>query len=61
VVAQLSGDAKTKADSAMALATAKVDESTFRREAMVIVLALITACIAFLVVIKRRLDRELEG
>jgi hypothetical protein len=60
-VAQLSSDAKAKADSAMTLASAKVDESNFRREAMVIVLALITVCIVFLVVIKRRLDRELEG
>jgi hypothetical protein len=59
-VAQLSGDAKGKADAAKALATSKVDESTFRREAMVAVLALITVCIVFLVALKRRLDRDLE-
>ena len=35
-VADLSADAKTKAEAAEALATAKVDESIFRREAMVV-------------------------
>ncbi len=59
-VAELSADAKTKAEAAMAMATAKVDESTFRRQAMVIVLAFILLGVAFLVITKRRLDRELE-
>jgi hypothetical protein len=61
LVAQLSTDARTKADAAKTLATSKVDESTFRREAMVAVLALIVLCLVFLVGLKRRLDRELEG
>ena len=60
-VAELSADAKTKAEDAMKLATAKVDESIFRREAMVIVLAFIVLGIVFLVITKRRLDRELEN
>lgn len=61
MIAELSSDARSKAEDAMALASAKVDESVFRREAMVVVLALICLSIAFLVIIKRRLDRELEG
>jgi hypothetical protein len=60
LVAQLSGDAKKKADDAQALAIAKVDESSFRREAMVVVLALILIGVLFLSLIKRQLDRELE-
>jgi hypothetical protein len=59
-VAELSADAKTKAEAAMALATAKVDESIFRRQAMVIVLVFILLGVAFLFITKRRLDRELE-
>ena len=59
-VAELSTDAKTKAEAAMALATAKVDESVFRRQAMIIVLVFILLGVAFLFITKRRLDRELE-
>jgi Cytochrome c3 len=61
LVAQLSADAKKKSEEAMAMATAKVDESFFRRQAMVIVLALILASVLFLALTKRHLDRELEG
>ncbi len=60
VVAQLSGDAKTKAGDAMAEAIAKVDQSNFRRIAMVAVLVLILVVVGFLIYIKARLDRELE-
>jgi hypothetical protein len=60
-VATLSEDAATKARDARAMATAKVDESVFRRQAMVVVLALITLCIAFLLLLKRQADRSLEG
>ena len=59
-VSKLSGDAKKKADDAMAEAVAKVDQSTFRRIAMVAVLVLILVCVGFLIYIKARLDRELE-
>ncbi len=59
-IAALSTDAKTKSEAAMALATAKVDENVFRRQAMIIVLAFILLSVAFLVITKRRLDRELE-
>jgi hypothetical protein len=59
-VARLAGDARTKAEAAMALATAKIDQSVFRREAMIVVLAFIVISIVFLVFTKRRLDRELE-
>lgn len=61
LVADLSADAKTKSDAAQALATAKVDESVFRREAMVVVLALILVSVLFLILLKRQLDRELEA
>ena len=44
----------------LADAAAKVDESVFRRQAMVIVLAFILVGVAFLFITKRRLDRELE-
>ncbi len=60
LVAGLSADARTKAEGAQAVATAKVDESDFRREAMVVVLAFIAFNAAFLYVIKRGLDRDLE-
>jgi hypothetical protein len=59
-VSKLSGDAKSKADDAMAEANAKVDASNFRRLAMVAVLVLILICVGFLIYIKARLDRELE-
>jgi hypothetical protein len=60
LVAELSTDAKTKAEAAMSQADAKVQESLFRREAMVVVLVLILASVLFLALTKRRLDRELE-
>jgi hypothetical protein len=59
-ISQLSDDARTKAQSAQTMATAKVDESMFRRQAMIVVLALIAFNAAFLYVIKRGLDRNLE-
>ena len=60
VIAELSSDAKAKAEAAQAMATAKVDESTFRREAMVVVLGFIGVGIAFLFLLKRQYDKELE-
>ena len=60
-VAQLSSSAKAKAESAEAMAAAKISESTFRRGAMVIVLVLISLCVVFLYLMKRRLDRDLPG
>jgi hypothetical protein len=42
------------------MATAKIDESNFRRQAMVVVLALIALCVATLMLLKRRLDRDLK-
>ena len=59
-IAELSADAVTKADDAKAEATAKIDETNFRRAAMVIVLALILLGVAYLWLTKRRLDLELE-
>jgi predicted CXXCH cytochrome family protein len=59
LVSDLSTDARIKAEEAQALAAAKVDESIFRREAMVVVLVLIAVSLLFLVILKRQLDREL--
>lgn len=60
LIARLATEAKEKSAAAQSMATAKVDESTFRRQAMVVVLAFIVAGILFLAMTKRRLDRELE-
>jgi hypothetical protein len=59
-VAELSADARAKAEQAQAMARAQIDESGFRRQAMVVVLALIGVCLGYLVLLKRRYDRELE-
>ena len=48
-----------KANEAKAVAVAKIDESTFRREAMVAVIGFIVLNVAGLFILKRRLDREL--
>jgi hypothetical protein len=50
-------EASGKAASAEALAQAKLDESLFRRQAMIIVVAVILANVVILYVIKRRIDR----
>jgi ssDNA-binding Zn-finger/Zn-ribbon topoisomerase 1 len=59
-VDQLSTDATAKANAAKALAAAKIDQSNFRRQAMIVVLVVIAICIVFLVLLKRKLDRDLE-
>jgi hypothetical protein len=61
LVADLSADARKKAEDALGLATAKVDESVFRREAMVVVLGFIVISVVFLVAVKRQLDRDLDS
>ncbi len=61
VISGLSSDAVVKAQEAEALATAKVEESTFRRQAMVIVIGLILLSVVALFLAKRRLDRDLES
>jgi hypothetical protein len=50
-------EATTKAQGAEALAQAKLDESLFRREAMIVVVVLILANVLVLYAIKRRIDR----
>jgi len=59
-IAELSDEALALAAAAEQMAVAQVDESVFRRQAMVVVLALIAMCILFLVILKRRYDRDLE-
>ncbi len=50
-------EATSKAQNAEALAQVKLDESLFRREAMIVVIALILINVLVLLVIKRRIDR----
>jgi Cytochrome c3 len=59
-IAELSTDATSKAKEAEQIAVGKVDESVFRREAMVVVLAIIALNAAFLFLLKRRMDHDLE-
>jgi hypothetical protein len=59
-ISQLATDAASKAKDAKGLALAKIEQSNFRRQAMIVVLALIALCVVFLVLLKRRLDGDLE-
>jgi hypothetical protein len=59
-IAELSAEATSKAQEAERIAAGKVDESVFRRQAMVVVLLIIALNAAFLYLLKRRLDRNLE-
>jgi hypothetical protein len=61
LVAGTAGDAQTKAESATALAQAKLDESVFRRGAMVVVVVLLLLNVLALALVKRQLDRRREG
>jgi hypothetical protein len=60
-VSELSTAARDKALEAEQMAQAKVDESVFRRGAMVIVIVFILVSVLALFLVKRRLDRDLEG
>ncbi len=50
--------AQAKAEEAEAIAQARLDESFFRREAMVVVVVLIVLVVVALVLVKRRLERQ---
>jgi hypothetical protein len=58
-VAGFTDQAVSKAGSAETLANAKLDESVFRREAMLVIILLIAINVIALYFIKRRLDRAL--
>ena len=58
LVADTAGDAKTKAESASAIAQAKLDESVFRRSAMVVVVGLLLLNVLALYLVKRYLERD---
>jgi hypothetical protein len=58
LVAGTAGEAEAKAESAAALAQGKLDESLFRREAMVIVVGLIVLNIAALYLVKRMVEQR---
>jgi hypothetical protein len=60
VVAGLAGQTADKAAHADEIAAAKINESVFRREAMVVVVGLILLNVVVLGSIKRRLDRYLH-
>lgn len=59
-VSQLSNEAIAKANDAKTLAESKIDQSNFRRQAMIVVLALIALSIVFLFLLKRKLDKDME-
>ncbi len=59
-VADLANAAGAKAAEAQAFADARLSESIFRREAMVVVLAIILANVVLLYLLKRRIERGRE-
>jgi hypothetical protein len=61
VIAPSASDSQAKAESAEAIAQARLDESVFRREAMVVVVALIVLNVMALAVIRRRVERRRNG
>lgn len=61
LVAGLADEASASAGGAADIAAAKIGESEFRRQAMVVVVIVILLNVAILAVVKRRLDRDLEG
>ncbi len=60
-VADLADAAGAKAADAQAFADARLGESVFRREAMVVVLVIILINVALLYLLKRRIERSREG
>jgi hypothetical protein len=58
LISDTAGEAQTTADAAAALAQAKLDESTFRRAAMVIVVALVLLNVVALWAVRRYLHRR---
>lgn len=59
-IAGFADEASAKAAEANALADAKLEESLFRREAMVVVVGIILINVFVLLFLKRRLDRSVE-
>ena len=57
VISTTAAEARTKAESAEAIARSRLDESVFRREAMVVVLALIILNVMALFLVRRRVER----
>ena len=57
LVSESTDDAKAKAAKAEAIAQAKLDESIFRREAMVIVVGIILLIVVALLLVKRSIER----
>lgn len=57
LIAGTAAEAKAKAESAEAIAQVRLDESLFRREAMVVVVALIVLNVMALVLVRRRVER----
>lgn len=58
VISGTASEAKAKSERAEAIAQARLDESIFRREAMVVVLALIVLNVMALFLVRRRVERR---
>jgi multidrug resistance efflux pump len=61
LIAESASASKTKSEDAEAIAQARLDESVFRREAMVVVVGLIVLNVMALVLIRRRVERGRRG
>jgi predicted CXXCH cytochrome family protein len=61
VVAPIASDAQAKASEAQQIADAKLEESVFRREAMVVVVGIILLNVVVLFLLKRTLTRHRRG
>ena len=58
IISTTAAEAKAKAESAGTIAQARLDESIFRREAMVVVLALIVLNVMALFLVRRGVERR---
>ncbi|MFH1475708.1 MAG: cytochrome c3 family protein [Chloroflexota bacterium] len=61
LISQTAAEAKTKAEDAEAIARLRLDESFFRRQAMIIVVALVVLIVVALALVRRRIERPSSG
>jgi len=58
IISTTAAEARSKAESAGTIAQGRLDESVFRREAMIVVLALIVLNVMALLLVRRRVERR---